>query len=156
MSPSESTARGAFRACRRVVAETKARGRAIEHSYRLYYKCPSKDLGGATPCVPSTKLRTLPAAHRISSSPEAVPIGHVECKDIGSGLDWVESDAQLKRDRAVLPSFTLTDYLEIRCCAYHEFREMARVGRIDSPGGAKRRRRSALPQARPVRSEGMM
>ena len=108
-------------------------------------------------------MRTVnKASHVACGAPDFVasrsglPIGHIECKDMGSDLDRVGSDEKLMRYRAGLPNLIRTDCLEFRCCAYHEFREMARVGRIDSPGGAKRRRRSALPQAPPVRSEGMM
>ena len=81
----------------------------------------------------------------------SLPVGDIEYKDIGSGLDRVKSDARLKRYRAGLQNLIHTDYLEFRWYAYGDLREMARLGRIDSPGGAKRRGQSGLPHAPLVR-----
>ena len=63
-----------------------------------------------------------------------VPIGHIECKDIGTNLDRIETDEQLTRYRTGLPNLILTDYLEFRWYAYGELRETARLGRMDSQG----------------------
>ena len=43
-----------------------------------------------------------------------VPIGYVECKDVGVNLDNAERSDQLKRYRGGLPNLILTDYLEFR------------------------------------------
>ena len=84
----------------------------------------------------------------------SLPIGHIENKAIGSGLDRVKSDSRLKRYRAGLQNLIHADYKEFRWYAYGELREMARIGRIDSPGGAKRRGQSGLTHAPLVRQQG--
>ena len=79
-------------------------------------------------------------SHVICGAPDfiverrGVPIGHIECKDIGANLDRVETDEQLTRYRTGLPNLILTDYLEFRWYVDGELRETARVGRLDSQG----------------------
>jgi len=52
MIPSESTPRGVFRAYRRVVAETKGRGQATDHSYRPALQTLIEGLGSdAVPAI---------------------------------------------------------------------------------------------------------
>ena len=85
----------------------------------------------------------------------SLPIGHIENKAIGSGMDRVKSDSRLKRYRAGLQNLIHADYKEFRWYAYGELREMARIGRIDSPGGAERRGQSGLlPHVPLVRQQG--
>ena len=64
-----------------------------------------------------------------------VPIGHVECKDVGVNLDNAERSDQLKRYRGGLPNLILTDYLEFRWYSDGVFRESARLGRFNGQGG---------------------
>ena len=65
-----------------------------------------------------------------------VPIGHIECKDIGVSLDDVEDSDQLKRYREGLPNLILTDYLEFRWYADGSLRESVRLGRTNGRAGA--------------------
>ena len=67
-----------------------------------------------------------------------VPLGHVECKDIGNNLDHTEKTEQLKRYRDALPNLILTDYLEFRWYVEGELRQTARIGSIDSKGKISR------------------
>ena len=107
----------------------------------LHSKRSSKDWGGGG----VVERAVNEPAHVACGIPDFVvgrirpPIGHIEYKAIGSGLDRVKSDARPKRYRAGLQNLIPTDRLEFRWYAYGELREMARVGRIYSPGGAKRR-----------------
>ena len=70
-----------------------------------------------------------------------VPIGHVECKDVGVDLNRVERDDQLTRYRNSLPNLILTDYLEFRWYVEGELRLTARLAHIDN------RDRIAIDQA---------
>ncbi len=63
-----------------------------------------------------------------------VPVGSVECKDIGQNLDKWEKDEQLLRYRNSLPNLILTDYLEFRWYVEGELRGEARLGRLDRDG----------------------
>ena len=63
-----------------------------------------------------------------------MPIGHIECKNIGTNLDRAETDEQLTHYRTALPNLILIDYLELHWYAYGEIRVIARLGRIDSQG----------------------
>ena len=65
------------------------------------------------------------------------PLGHVECKDVGTNLDAAEESEQLTRYRDALPNLILTDYLEFRWYVDGEVRERARLGRFDSSGAYK-------------------
>ena len=58
-----------------------------------------------------------------------VPIGHIECKNVGADLNDVEESEQLKRYREGLPNLILTDYVRVplvrgwllaSVCAYWE------------------------------------
>ena len=131
---SQSTA-SALGAYRKEVAETHATGQATEHSYRPALKNLVEALGGE-----GTKALNEPA-HVECGAPDfivernGVPIGHVECKDVGANLDGVEDSEQLRRYRGGLPNLILTDYLEFRWYADGAPRESARLGRLNERGG---------------------
>ena len=65
---------------------------------------------------------------------DGVPIGHVECKDVGAHLDKVQVSEQIKRYRDGLPNLILSDYLEFRWLRDGELREIARLGQSDGSG----------------------
>ncbi len=120
---------------------TFATKQATEHSYRSALENLIQELGG-------DRVRALNEPRRIAcGAPDliveqgGVPIGHVECKDIGAPLDRVEKDAQLKRYRESLSNLILTDYLEFRWYVEGELRLTARLARINS------RARIAIDQA---------
>ena len=62
---------------------------------------------------------------------QKVPIGYIECKDVDSKLDLVETSGQLMRYRESLPNLILTNYLEFRWYRSGESRQTARIGHID-------------------------
>ena len=122
-----------LRAYLRDVRQTRATGQATEHSYRPALKTLIEALGG-----PGTEAINEPT-HSAAGAPDfivqrsGVPIGHIECKDIGQNLDVAEASEQLQRYRDALPNLILTDYLEFRWYVDGELRETARLGRA---GGA--------------------
>ena len=63
-----------------------------------------------------------------------VPIGHVECKDVGADLRQVEESEQLKRYREGLPNLILTNYLDFRWYVEGSLREAASLGHLTSRG----------------------
>ena len=120
---------------------TFATKQATEHSYRSALENLIQGLGGQ-------QVRALNEPKRIAcGAPDfivergGVPIGHVECKDVGVPLDLVEKDTQLKRYRESLPNLILTDYLEFRWYVEGDLRLKARLAHIDS------RDRIAIDQA---------
>ena len=125
----------ASRAYLRAVRDTRATGHATEHSYRPALEQFVETVGGS-----ETKALNEPS-HVECGAPDfivergGVPIGHVECKDVGANLDVAAKSDQLKRYRASLPNLILTDYLEFRWYTEGELRESARIGRLNEPGG---------------------
>ncbi len=63
-----------------------------------------------------------------------VPIGHIECKDIGVDLDRTAASAQLLRYRDSLPNLILTDYLAFRRYTNGAPRETVHFARFDAHG----------------------
>ena len=128
-------AASAIRAYLRSIADTHASGLATEHSYRPALKTLVEALGGD-----GTKVLNEPT-HVDCGAPDfiversGVPIGHIECKDIGANLDDAENSDQLERYRAGLPNLILTDYLEFRWYSNGTPREAGRLGRLNDRGG---------------------
>ena len=119
----------------RSIADTHATGYATEHSYRSTLQTLIQVLGG-------DGMRALnEPSHVECGAPDfivefnSVPIGHIECKDVGTDLEQVGESTQLKRYREGLPNLILTDYLEFRWYAEGSLRESARLGRMKSPDG---------------------
>ena len=129
----------AFRAYCRDVGRLRASGRATEHSYRPALQALIEDLGAS---VSGAGVEAINEPARVAcGAPDfivergGVPLGHVECKDLGADLDRVEAGEQLKRYRDGLPNLLLTDHLEFRRYAGGERREAVRLGRLDGRGG---------------------
>ena len=107
-------ASSAIRSYVRSIADTRATGYATEHSYRPALQMLIQEVGGD-----GTRALNEPS-HVECGAPDfiveqgGVPIGHIECKNLGENLDRVAESEQLKRYREGLPNLILTDYLEFR------------------------------------------
>ena len=124
----------AIRDYRREVERTRATGQATEHSYRPAFQALVQELGGAGVRALNEPSHVECGAPDFIVERRGVPIGHIECKDIGADLNRAECGKQLKRYRAALPNLILTDYLKFRWYADGELRETAQLGRFDRRG----------------------
>ena len=125
----------AIRAYLRSIADTRATGHATEHSYRPALEGLIEMLGGGGVKALNEPSHVECGAPDFIVEHNGVPIGHIECKDVGVNLDNAERSDQLKRYRGGLPNLILTDYLEFRWYSEGEFRESARLGRLNGQGG---------------------
>ncbi len=125
----------ALREYRLRVEETRASGQAREHSYRPALKSLVEALAGDGVHAINEPARVSCGAPDFIVERSGVPLGHVECKDVGAHLENVESGEQLRRYRQGLPNLILTDYLEFRWYARGDLRATARLGSIDARGG---------------------
>ncbi len=128
----------ALRAYVREVSGTRATGQATEHSYRPFLKTLLEALGGDGVTALNEPSQVACGAPDFIVERDGVPIGHVECKDVGADLDSVEGSEQLRRYRDGLPNLVLTDYVEFRWYVDGELRgDAARAGRSDGQGGLR-------------------
>ena len=125
----------AIRAYLRSVRDTRATGHATEHSYRPACAELIETLGGGGTKALNEPSQVKCGAPDFIVEHNGVPIGHIECKDVGVNLDNAERSDQLKRYRRGLPNLILTDYLEFRWYVEGELRESARIGRLNGSGG---------------------
>lgn len=119
---------------RRSIRATHATGQATEHSYRPALQQLLTDIGGKDIEAINEPTQAEYGAPDFIVEQRQVPIGHVECKDIGTSLDTVQEGEQLKRYRNALPNLILTDYLQFRWYGDGELRAEARLGRFDNAG----------------------
>ena len=124
----------------RQIQDRRATGQATEHSYRPALEALLEALGG-------TGIQAInDPSHGDYGAPDfivqrnGVPVGHVECKNVGVDLDDAEETEQLTRYRRALPNLILTDYLEFRWYAAGQLRLQARLGRFDSSGRLRQER----------------
>jgi len=96
------------------IAAERRGGRATEHSFRPALKMLVEALGGKGITATNEPTRVACGAPDFIVERRGVPIGHIECKDIGADLDEAERSGQLLRYRAGLPNLILTDYLRFR------------------------------------------
>ena len=89
-------------------------GQATEHSYRPALKALIEALGGDGVIAINDPTHGDAGAPDFIVQSHSVPIGHIECKDIGDNLSVTEQSDQLQRYRKGLPNLILTDYLEFR------------------------------------------
>ena len=134
-STQRTTANQGLRAYRQALRQTHNSGQATEHSYRPALKALIEALGGHAVEAINEPARIEAGAPDFLVLRGGVPIGHIECKDIGENLDAAEESEQLQRYREALPNLILTDYLEFRWYVEGELRATARLGRFDSSGG---------------------
>ena len=124
----------ALRTYLREMRETRASGQATEHSYRHALQMLIEALGGDGAQAINEPKHSDYGAPDFIVQRRGLPIGHIECKDIGENLDAAAESEQLRRYRDALPNLILTDYLDFRWYAGGELREMARLGRFDGDG----------------------
>ena len=123
-----------FTEYRRTLRVTYSSDHATEHSYRPALQKLLQTLGGSDVEAINEPTRANYGAPDFIVERRQVPIGHVECKGIGTSLDAEADSEQLKRYRKALPNLILTDYLEFRWYVDGELRAEARLGRFDSTG----------------------
>ncbi len=124
----------ALRTYRGEIEQTHTTGQATEHSYRPAFQTLIQALGGTGVTALNEPAQVACGAPDFIVERDGVPIGHIECKDIGTNLDSIESSEQLRRYREGLPNLILTDYLELRWYVSGELRETARIGRVNNRG----------------------
>ena len=124
----------ALRAYGREVAQARASGQATEHTYRPALKTLIETLGGVGFSALNEPSHVACGAPDFIVEQGGVPIGHVECKDVGTNLEATADSEQLQRYRDGLPNLILTDYLEFRWYAGGTRRESARLGHLDGQG----------------------
>ena len=119
---------------RKSIRATHSTGQATEHSYRPALQNLLQEVGGNDVEAINEPTRADYGAPDFIVEQRQVPIGHVECKDIGTNLDTEEESEQLERYRKALPNLILTDYLQFRWYVDGELRAEARLGRFDNAG----------------------
>lgn len=123
-----------LRAYRSAISQERGTGRATEHSYRPALKALVEALGGNGIIAINDPTHVDAGAPDFIVQRHSVPIGHIECKDIGDNLNSTEQSEQLQRYRNGLPNLILTDYLEFRWYSDGQLRDSARLGSVDSNG----------------------
>ena len=103
-----------LKAYMRAVRKELRSGRATEHSYRPALKTLIEAVGPPGIQAVNEPTQGEYGAPDFIVHQNGVPVGHVECKNIGVDLDEVEQSAQLLRYRDALPNLILTDYVEFR------------------------------------------
>ena len=98
----------------KAASSTRSTGQATEHSYRPFLKTLIEELGGNGVTALNEPSQVQCGAPDFIVERDGVPIGHVECKDVGAHLDEVQESEQIKRYRDGLPNLILSDYLEFR------------------------------------------
>ena len=93
------------------LSQERKTGHATEHSYRSAFKTMLEALGGQDFQAINEPTHVEVGAPDFIVQKHGVPIGHVECKDIGDNLNSTENSGQLQRYRTGLPNLLLTDYL---------------------------------------------
>ena len=117
------------------MTDTLSTGHATEHSYRPALQELVETFGRK-----GTKAINEPT-HVACGAPDfivehrGVPVGHIECKDVGADLDRAENSEQLKRYRDALPNLILTDYIEFRWYySGSDAPRIAKLGRLNRKG----------------------
>ena len=118
----------------RQIQDRHASGQATEHSYRPALESLLEELGGEGVSAINDPSHGEYGAPDFIVEQNGVPIGHVECKNVGVNLDAAEDSEQLSRYRKALPNLILTDYLEFRWYVAGQLRLQGRLGRFDSSG----------------------
>lgn len=119
----------------RDVNDTRSTGYATEHSYRAALQHLVEQFGPKGTKAINDPTHVECGAPDFIVERQGIPIGHIECKDVGANLDQAEKSEQLKRYRDALPNLILTDYVEFRW--YHhdaDTTRVAKLGRMDKSG----------------------
>ena len=108
-------------------------GNATEHSYRPALKtCLDQCLRDVD--VTNEPKRQACGAPDYILARKGIPIGYVEAKDVGIGLDRVERDEQLKRYLHSLDNLILTDYVEFRFYLRGQKVDTVAIGTVTKSG----------------------
>lgn len=119
----------------RSISDTRATGHATEHSYRPALKSLIETLGGDGMRAHNEPSHVECGAPDFIAEQKGVPIGHIECKDVGTNLDTAGESNQLQRYCESLPNLILTDYLEFRWYVDGSLRKSAHLGRMQGQDG---------------------
>ena len=118
----------------RKVRDLRLAGRATEHSYRPALEELIGWLGGGEVTAINEPSRVECGAPDFVVERRGVPVGHVECKDVGANLDRAQNSDQLRRYRSALPNLVLTDYVEFRWFVDGSLRLVGSLDRFDGSG----------------------
>ena len=128
-----------LREYREALKRERASGQATEHSYRPAVKALLEALGDGVSAINEPAHASYGAPDFIVQR-NGVPVGHVECKDVGADLEAAQESEQLRRYRDALPNLILTDQCRFRWYVNGELRDEARLGRFDRDGAFEARR----------------
>ena len=95
----------------RKVAETHATGRATEHSYRGHLQTLLEALLPGVTVTHEPKRVDCGAPDYVLTRRNGLPLGYVEAKDLGAGLDDARHKEQFDRYRRALGNMMFTNYL---------------------------------------------
>ena len=96
----------------RKVAETHATGKATEHSYRGHLQTLLEELlPGVTATNEPKQVVDCGAPDYVLTRRNGLPLGYVEAKDLGAGLDDDRHKEQFERYRGALGNMMFTNYL---------------------------------------------
>ena len=113
-------------------------GRASEHTYRTvlenYLTAFDVEVLNDPNVSPRDDTKQRIGRPDFDVERNGVPIGHIECKNIGADLDTEEESEQLLRYRGAFHNLLLTDYVEFRWYLRGERRGGGRLGRFDRQG----------------------
>ena len=125
---------GTIRSYLKAIADRHDSGYATEHSYRPDLQSLIETLGGDGMKAINEPSHVECGAPDFIVELNGTPIGHLECKNVGTDLHNVEQSEQLKRYREGLPNLILTDYLEFRWYVEGTLRQSARIGSLSGSG----------------------
>jgi predicted helicase len=108
-------------------------GKAQEHAYRPALKTLLESFQTGILATNEPRRENCGAPDFIVQQ-KNIPLGYVECKDIGTNLDIIEKSEQLQRYFQSLANLILTDYLEFRYYVQGEHKLSVRLGTIDKKG----------------------
>ncbi len=123
-----------LREYREALKRERASGQATEHSYRPAVKALLEALGGDGVRAINEPAQASYGAPDFIVQRSGVPVGHVECKDVGADLEAAQESEQLRRYRDALPNLILTDQCRFRWYVNGEPRDEARLGYFDREG----------------------
>jgi hypothetical protein len=104
-------------------------GKATEHTYRSSLELLMESLERGIEASNDPKHIECGAPDFIVEK-RRVPLGYVETKDVGVGLDKIEKSDQMKRYLKALNNLVLTDYLEFRWYVNGEKKRTIRLAEI--------------------------
>ena len=129
--PANQRTANILREYRNALNDSLGTGVATEHTHRPALKALIESLGRGTVFAVNEPSQVACGAPDFIIQRDGVPLGHVECKDIGVDLDAAAESEQIERYRNGLPNLILTDYLEFRWYVEGKLRGSTRLGRLN-------------------------